>query len=163
MAEQQSARQPLSAEGLAILATPRYNQYNIPPAQNPSENPNYDELKAEQERNQEYRWSALLFNIKFWLIVVATCVAMIILAGILALVVWLVCIFVIHYTLPARGWLSPTELEQLGAVYGNFAKFAAPTALNHECLAGGILRNSSLDIAQITLCLARLLLLLLGL
>ena len=129
MAEQQPARQPITAEGLAESVHPQYNEHNLPPSQNPQGRPNYDDPRTSQKDDQDYRWSALIFGIKFWLLIAATVLAISILLGLLALLVWLVYIFTIHYTAPDRAWLDSVQLGRLGAVYGNFAKFAAPTAL----------------------------------
>ena len=119
-------RQPVPGERLIDLV--EYNENNIPPTPSYSR-PHYDDPETRQKQSQNYRWSALVFEIKYWLIVGATIIAMAVLLGILALVVWLVYVFVIHYTAPGRGWLEPEELYRLGTAYGNFAKFAAPTAL----------------------------------
>lgn len=129
MADQQSARQPIAAEGLAESAPPQFDEHNLPPSQSSDNRPNYDDLRADQAGNQEYRWSALIFGIKFCLVIAVTVMAIAVLVGLLTLVAWFVYVFVIHYTVPDRAWLSDVELGRLGAVYGNFAKFAAPTAL----------------------------------
>lgn len=129
MAEQPSIGRPIPAGTLANSVRPEYDEYNVPPNQSQNDKPNYDAIKAEQANEQEYQWSDTLFKIKLRLVVVVTFLAMIILTGVLILTTWLICVFVIHYTVPGKGWLSSAELERLGAIYGNFAKFAAPTAL----------------------------------
>ena len=129
MSNQQPVRRPIGAEGLADSAHPQYDEHHLPPNSNSGRRPDYDDLRADQEGDQEYRWSALIFRIKYWLVVAAVAVAVCALLGLLALLVWLVYTFVIHYTAPGRAWLDDGQLGRLGVVYGNFAKFAAPTAL----------------------------------
>lgn len=127
MAEQSA--QPMAAEGLIGLVSPQYDEHNLPPGSSPNKKPNYDELKADQEGKQAYDWSALIFWIKYGLVIFATVIAVLVILAVLALVGWFIYIFVIHYTRPDSGWLNDYEFRRLGALYGNFAKFAAPTAL----------------------------------
>lgn len=129
-----SEQRPITAEELQISVPPRYEGHHLPPGQAVDDHemgnkPNYDDLKAEQATKQEYFWSELTFSIKRWAIIAATIIAVLVVVGLAALVVWLVLVLVIHYTAPNLGWLKPEELTRLGIVYGNFAKVAAPIAL----------------------------------
>lgn len=47
----------------------------------------------------------------------------------LALLGWLVVIFLIHYTIPQLGWLNESQLGRLTGAYRNFAAFAVPAML----------------------------------
>ena len=129
MAEKPYIGRPIPAGTLADSVHPEYDEYNVPPNQSRNDKPDYDVLKDKQAKEQEYQWSGLVFKIKISLVVVVTALAIFTLIGVAVLVGWFIYIFVIHYTVPDKGWLSSAELERLGAIYGNFAKFAAPTAL----------------------------------
>ena len=87
-----------------------------------------DSAEAQRER-QDRAWSNLTFKIRYIAVVGLTLVAGAIALAALVILGWLVIIFLIHYTIPRLGWLSPEEFSRLIGVYRNFAAFAVPAML----------------------------------
>lgn len=94
----------------------------------PPEFDEQDSLEAQKER-QARAWSNLTFKIRYRAVLGITLLAAAIALVALAILGWLVVIFLIHYTIPKLGWLSPSEFSQLTGVYRNFAAFAVPAIL----------------------------------
>ena len=89
-----------------------------------------NQVSAETRKERHDRaWSNLIFRIRYVAVVGLTLAAGAIALAALAILGWLVVIFLIHYTVPKHGWLSPSELGQLTGVYRNFAAFAVPAML----------------------------------
>ena len=122
MAEQSTGRpaRPAEDDGASRSFPPPFESGYVPPRGR-----DYDSLRADQE----YRQFALTFNIKYWMIIAVTLTAAFVMLVVLLLIFYSVCLLVIHYTIPHLAWLNQDEMARLGAVYSNFAKFAAPTAL----------------------------------
>ena len=93
--------------------------------------PGFNNLaSAETQRERHDRaWSNLTFKIRYIAVVGLTLIAGAIVLATLAILGWLVIIFLIHYTIPKLGWLSPEEFSRLIGVYRNFAAFAVPAML----------------------------------
>ena len=89
---------------------------------------NQDSPEAQKERHNR-AWSNLTFKIRYIVVVGLTLIAGAIALAALAVLGWLVIIFLIHYTIPKVGWLSPSEFSRLTGVYRNFAAFAVPAML----------------------------------
>lgn len=49
--------------------------------------------------------------------------------ALLLVVLYMICLVVIHYTAPGVGWLSSTELSRLESIYGRAAIVGAPVML----------------------------------
>ena len=81
------------------------------------------------ERRRERWWAWLIFWIKALSAGIGTLAIWIIIAALVGLAGWLIAVFVIHYTLPAKGWLTPEALSVLTGGYRTFTAFAAPLAL----------------------------------
>ena len=82
-----------------------------------------------QKERHDRAWSNLTFRIRYVAVVGLTLVAGAIALAAMAILGWLVVIFLIHYTIPKLGWLSPSEFSRLTGVYRNFAAFAVPAML----------------------------------
>lgn len=89
---------------------------------------NQDSAETQKERHDR-AWSNLTFRIRYVAVVGLTLMAGVIALAALAVLGWLVIVFLIHYTIPRLGWLSPSEFSRLTGVYRNFAAFAVPAML----------------------------------
>lgn len=117
MDEGQLVQRPISAEDMIRSAPPPPRDEHDPLVRDPSV---YDDQKAAQEHGHALQWANLTFGTKYALAVSTVIVGVAGILSILALVVFFVYTFVIHYMIPTCGWLTPTELARLGEVYGNF-------------------------------------------
>ena len=96
----------------------------------PSPEFDYQEDSAEAQKGRQNRaWSDLTFKIRYRAVVAITLVAGAIALATLALLGWLVVIFLVHYTIPQLGWLNEAQLSRLTGAYRNFAAFAVPAML----------------------------------
>ena len=93
--------------------------------------PEFINLASAETRKERHdrAWSNLTFGIRYVAVVGLTFAAGTIALAALAILGWLVVIFLIHYTIPKHGWLTPSELSRLTGVYRNFAAFAVPAML----------------------------------
>lgn len=126
MDEGRPVQRPISAEDMIRLAPPPPRDEHDPLLRDLSV---YDDQKAAQEHGHALKWANLTFWTKYALAVTTVVVGVLGILAILSLVGFFVYTFVIHYMIPTRGWLTPTELARLGEVYGNFTKVAAPIAM----------------------------------
>ena len=89
-----------------------------------------DQASAEAQKERHDRaWSNLTFKIRYRALLGITLIAAAIALAALVVIGWFVIIFLIHYTIPILGWLSPPEFSLLTGVYRNFAAFAVPAML----------------------------------
>ena len=120
------------------MTTPRHEEHQIPhPEEESSQGRAEREFSLFEYRDYEddtrRQWDRRIFRIKLdylntvsklglWF-VKAVGVALIL------VVVYMICLVVVHYTMPNLGWLSTTDLSRLENIYGRTAIVGAPVML----------------------------------
>ena len=88
-----------------------------------------DQQARVRDFDRQEIWKTVWHWLRLFMLSIVVLIALVFLVAIIALAFWFVIIFVVHYTVPSRGWLTPDELSTLGNIYSNATRIIAPTAL----------------------------------
>lgn len=88
-----------------------------------------DQRASARDFDRREMWKEVWHYLRLAMLIIAILVGLIFIIAVVALVLWLVWILVVHYTIPAGGWLTTNELGTLGNLYSGVTRVIAPTAL----------------------------------